>query len=184
MFETIALAVVAVLAVVLVIVLILAALKPDSFRVERKATVKADPGRVFPCINDFHNWVAWSPYEKLDPNMQKTFSGAASGKGAVYEWKGNDKAGTGRMEILESSAPITAGPSKITIKLDYLKPFEGHNTSEFTMSPRGDSTEVTWAVHGPSPFMMKIMHVFINMDKMLGKDFEAGLANLKAVAER
>jgi hypothetical protein len=88
------------------------------------------------------------------------------------------------MEILESSAPIAAGPSKITIKLDYLKPFEGHNTSEFTMSPRGDSTEVTWAVHGPSPFMMKIMHVFINMDKMLGKDFEAGLANLKAVAER
>ena len=179
MVETIALAVVSVLAVVVVVVLLLAAMKPDSFRVERKATVKADPGKVFPCINDFHNWAAWSPYEKLDPTMQKTFSGAGSGKGAVYDWKGNDKAGTGRMEILESSAP-----SKITIKLDFLKPFEGHNTSEFTMSPRRDSTEVTWAMQGPSPFMMKVMHVFINMDKMLGKDFEAGLANLKAVAER
>jgi uncharacterized protein YndB with AHSA1/START domain len=179
MFETIALAVAAVVAVVVVVVLILAAMKPDSFRVERRATVKADPGKVFLCINDFHNWAAWSPYEKLDPAMQKTFSGAVSGKGAIYEWKGNDKAGTGRMEILESSAP-----KKITIKLDFLKPFEGHNTSEFTMSPKGDSTEVTWAMQGPSPFMMKIMHVFINMDKMLGKDFEAGLANLKAVAER
>jgi hypothetical protein len=179
MVETIALAVVAVLAVVIVVVVILAALKPDSFRVERKAIVKADPGKVFPCINDFHNWAAWSPYEKIDPNMQKTFSGAASGKGAVYEWKGNNKAGTGRMEILESSAP-----NKVVIKLDFLKPFEGHNTSEFTMSPRGDATEVTWAMHGPSAFMMKVMHVFISMDKMMEKDFEEGLANLKAVVER
>jgi hypothetical protein len=184
MHETIALAVVAVLGVIAVVILILAALKPDSFRVERKTTVKADAGEVFLCINDFHNWAAWSPYEKLDPAMQKTFSGAASGKGAIYEWKGNDKAGTGRMEILESSLPGKMGPSKITIKLDFLKPFEGHNTSEFTMSPKGDSTEITWAMQGPSPFMMKVMHVFINMDKMLGKDFETGLANLKAVVER
>lgn len=179
MLVTIALAVVAVLAVVAAVVLILAASKPDSFRVERKATVKADPGKVFPCINDFHNWAAWSPFEKIDPNMRKTFSGAANGKGAVYEWSGNNKAGTGRMEILESSAP-----SKVTIKLDFLKPFEGHNTSEFTMSPKGDSTEVTWAMHGPSAFMMKVMHVFVSMDKMMGKDFEEGLANLKAVAEK
>jgi carbon monoxide dehydrogenase subunit G len=179
MFETIALAGVAVLAIVVVVVLILAASKPDSFRVERKATVKTDPGHVFQCINDFHNWAEWSPFEKIDPNMKKTFSGAASGKGAVYEWKGNNKAGTGRMEILESSAP-----TKITIRLDFLKPFEGHNTSEFTMVPKGDSTEVTWAMHGPSAFMMKVMHVFVSMDKMMGKDFEAGLANMKAVAER
>jgi len=179
MFMTITLAVVGVVAVVLIVVLILAALQPDNFRVERKATVKADPGKVFPCINDFHNWETWSPFEKLDPNMQKTFSGAGSGSGAVYEWKGNSKAGMGRMEILESLAP-----NKITIKLDFLKPFEGHNTSEFTMSPKGDSTEVTWAMFGNSPFMAKIMHVFISMDKMMGKDFETGLTNLKAVAEK
>jgi uncharacterized protein YndB with AHSA1/START domain len=175
----IALAIVAVIVVVLVIVLTMAASKPDTFRVERTATVKAGPENVFSFVNDFHNWAGWSPFEKLDPNMQKTFSGAASGKGAVYEWKGNNKAGAGRMEILESTAP-----SKIVIKLDFLKPFEGHNTSEFTMSPRGNTTEVSWAVYGPSPFMMKIMHVFMNMDQMMGKDFEAGLASLKTLAER
>jgi len=175
----IALAVVAVIAVALVIILIMAASKPDTFRVERTATVKADPGKVFSFINDFHNWAVWSPYEKLDPNMKKTFTGAGSGKGAVYAWKGNKDAGEGRMEILESTVP-----TKIVIKLDFLKPFEGHNTSEFTMSPRGNTTEVSWAVYGPSPFMMKIMHVFMNMDQFMGKDFEAGLANLKTVAER
>ena len=179
MFVTIALAVGGVIAVVLIVVLMLAASKPDVFRIQRAATVKAAPGKVFPCINDFHNWAAWSPYEKLDPNMKKTFSGAASGKGAVYEWEGNSKAGKGRMEIVDSTMP-----GKIVIKLDFLKPFEGHNTSEFTMSPSGDSTEIVWAMHGPSPFMTKVMHVFINMDKMLGKDFEAGLANLKAIAEK
>jgi uncharacterized protein YndB with AHSA1/START domain len=175
----IALAVVAIIVVALVIVLTMAASKPDTFRVERTATIKADPGKVFSHINDFHNWAAWSPFEKLDPNMQTTFSGAASGKGAVYEWKGNSKAGAGRMEILDSTPP-----SKIVIKLDFLKPFEGHNTSEFTMSPRGNTTEVSWAVYGPSPFMMKIMHVFMNMDQMMGKDFATGLANLKTVSER
>jgi hypothetical protein len=184
MLVTIALAVVGVLAVVLIVVLILAALQPDSFRVERKANVKADPGKLFPCVNDFHNWAAWSPFEKLDPNMKKTFGGAGSGKGAVYEWSGNNKAGAGRMEIIEASAPVNAGAGKVTIKLDFLKPFEGHNTSEFTMSPKGDSTEVTWAVYGASPFMAKIMHVFISMDRLMGKDFETGLANLKAVAEK
>ena len=175
----IALGVVAVIVIALVIIITMAASKPDTFRVERTATIKADPGKVFSSINDFHNWTAWSPFEKLDPNMQTTFTGAPSGKGAVYEWKGNSKAGAGRMEILESTAP-----SKIVIKLDFLKPFEGHNTSEFTMSPRGNTTEVSWAVYGPSPFMMKIMHVFMNMDQMMGKDFETGLASLKTVSER
>jgi hypothetical protein len=142
MFVTIALAFVAVVAVVVIVVLILASRQPDSFRVERKTKVNADAGNVFPCINDFHNWAAWSPFEKLDPQMKKTFSGAASGKGAVYEWDGNSKAGTGRMEIVESSEPINAGAGKVTIKLDYLKPFEGHNTSEFTMSPQGHGMAV------------------------------------------
>jgi len=180
----IALVVVAMTAAALAVVLMMAASKPDAFRVQRGTTIKADPTKVFSFINDFHNWAAWSPFEKLDPDMQKTFSGAASGKGAVYEWKGNNKAGAGRMEILESSSPSTAAPGKIVIKLDFLKPFEGHNTSEFTMSPRGNSTDVSWAVYGPSPFMMKIMHVFVNMDQLMGKDFEAGLANLKALSER
>ena len=111
--------------------------------------------------------------------MKKIYSGAANGNGAVYEWEGNGKAGKGRMEIMESSPP-----GKVTIKLDFIKPFEGHNIAEFTMQPNGDSTEITWAMHGPSPFSMKIMHVFMNMDRMIGKDFEAGLANLKAIAEK
>ena len=111
--------------------------------------------------------------------MQRSYSGAASGKGAVYAWEGNRNVGSGRMEILEA-----ASPSKIVIKLDFLKPFEAHNTAEFTMLPQGDATSITWLMHGPASFMVKVMHVFINMDKMVGKDFEAGLANLKRLVEK
>jgi hypothetical protein len=111
--------------------------------------------------------------------MKETFSGAASGKGSVYEWSGNNKVGQGRMEIIDTSVP-----NRVAIKLDFLKPFEGHNTAEFTMNPKGDSTEVTWAMYGPQPFMSKLMCIFINMDKMLGADFEKGLSNLKAIAEK
>ena len=111
--------------------------------------------------------------------MKRTYSGAASGRGAVYAWDGNKNVGSGRMEILEASAP-----SKVVIKLDFIKPFEGHNTAEFTMLPQGDATNLTWVMHGPTPFMMKVMHVFINMDRMIGKDFEAGLANLKRLTEK
>jgi hypothetical protein len=168
-----------VIALALLILLFLAAGKPDTFRVARSERMRADPGRIFANIDDFHNWQAWSPYEKLDANMSKTFSGSASGKGAVYEWNGNKDVGTGRMQILESSSP-----AKIVIKLDFLKPFEGHNTAEFTLTPQGDATEVTWAVFGPAGFMMKVMQIFVNMDHMMGKDFAAGLANLKALVER
>ena len=174
----IALGVVAVIVVALVIIMTMAASKPDTFRVERTATIKADPGKVFSHINDFHNWAAWSPFEKLDPNMQTTFTGAPSGKGAVYEWKGNNKAGAGRMEILESTAA-----SKIVIKLDFISPFEAHNIAEFTFAPQGGSTNVTWLMHGPAPLMSKVMQVFMNMDDMIGKDFATGLARLKRVAE-
>jgi hypothetical protein len=111
--------------------------------------------------------------------MKRTFSGPESGKGAVYAWDGNKNVGSGQMEILD-----TATPSKIVIKLDFIKPFEGHNTAEFTMLPRGGATEVTWAMHGATPFIGKVMHVFINMDRMIGKDFEAGLANLKKTVEQ
>ena len=167
-----------VVVVLIVAVLVYAATKPDTFRVRRATNIKAPPEKIFALINDYHHWVSWSPYEKLDPAMRRTYSGAASGTGAVYEWEGNSKAGKGRMEITD-----TAPPSKVVIKLDFVKPFEAHNIVEFTMEPTGASTNVTWDMHGPSPYLAKVMHVFFNMDRMIGKDFETGLANLKAVAE-
>src|SRR5450432_4798778 len=147
MFEIIAIIAV-VLAIVVAIVLILAATKPNTFSVQRATTVRAPPERIFPLINDFHQWGSWSPYENKDPAMKRSFSGASSGKGAVYGWDGNNNVGSGRMEILDSSAP-----SKIVIKLDFIKPFEGHNTAEFTLLPQGEATDVTWLMHGPAPFM-------------------------------
>jgi uncharacterized protein YndB with AHSA1/START domain len=167
------------LVVLIAAVLIIAATKPDTFRIERSANIKAPPERIFALINDFHNWAAWSPWEKMDPNLKRTFSGTASGTGAIYEWEGNKKVGQGRMEIKESS------PSrKITIQLDFLKPFEAHNTAEFTLDPVGDSTDVNWAMYGRQPFMFKVVKLFINMEKLVGRDFEAGLANLKAQTEK
>jgi hypothetical protein len=170
-----------VFAVLALIVLILAyaATKPDSFRVQRSISINAPSEKVFPLINDFHNWSAWSPWEKLDPAMKRTYSGAASGKGAVYAWEGNSEVGAGRMEIIES-----APPSKVLIKLDFTQPFEAHNTTEFTIGGKGGATQVTWAMYGPSPYLSKVMQVFVSMDRMIGKDFESGLANLKRVAEK
>ena len=168
-----------VLAIAIAVVLILAATKPDQFAVQRSTAVKAPPEKIFALINDFHQWGSWSPYEHKDPAMKRTFSGAARGNGAVYAWEGDKNVGSGRMEILEAAAP-----SKIVIKLDFYSPFEAHNTAEFTMLPQGDETRVTWRMHGPAPFMARIMHVFINIDKMVGKDFEFGLANLKRLAEK
>ena len=160
-------------------VLIYAATRPDSFRVQRSATVNAPPEKIAPLISDFHHWEAWSPWEKLDPAMQKTYGGAPAGKGAVYEWSGNSKAGAGRMEILDAS------PAKVSIQLDFLKPFEGHNLTDFTFDPQaGGGTRVDWDMHGPMPYLSKVMCVFVSMDKMVGKDFEQGLANLKTVAEK
>jgi uncharacterized protein YndB with AHSA1/START domain len=156
-----------------------AATRPDTFRVERTATIKAPPERIFPLINDFQRWGAWSPFEKKDPAMKRTLSGAPSGSGAVYEWDGNKEIGQGRMEIVES-----VPPSRVTLKLDFTRPFKAHNIVDFTLEPRGDSTQVTWAIHGPSPFISKVMGIVFNMDKMIGKDFEAGLAALKSVSEQ
>ena len=178
MFETIVIIAV-VLAIAIAVVLILAAAKPDTFSVQRGATMTAPPEKIFSLINDFHQWGKWSPWENRDPAMTRSFSGAESGQGAVYAWEGNKNVGSGRMEILD-----VATPSKIIIKLDFLKPFEAHNTAEFTMLPQGDATSVNWVMHGPAPFLSKMMQVFMNMDKMIGKDFEAGLANLKGLAER
>ncbi len=169
----------AVLALAIAAVLAYAATRPDSFRVQRTASVAAPPDRIFPFIDDFQKWEMWSPYEKRDPDMKRTRSGAGSGKGAIYTWDGNNQVGAGRMEILESQRP-----SRIAIKLDFIRPFEGHNTAEFTLVPKGAATDVTWAMYGPAPFVSKLMGVFIDMDRMIGKDFEAGLATLKATAEK
>lgn len=167
-----------VVVVLVAAVLILAASRPDTFRVQRSASIQAPPEKVFAYINDFNRWGAWSPWEKKDPAMKRTFGAVTSGKGAVYAWEGNQDVGQGRMEIAES-----VPPSKAVIRLDFVKPFEAHNIVEFALEPRGDATDVTWAMHGDTPFFAKIIHLFINMDRMVGRDFEAGLANLKAAAE-
>jgi uncharacterized protein YndB with AHSA1/START domain len=168
--------------VAVVAILIYATTKPDAFRVERTTTIKAPPEKVFALIDDFHNWPTWSPYEKKDPDMKRTHSGAASGKGAIYEWDGDKNVGKGRMEIIESSP--SSPSSRIVIKLDFLAPFEAHNTAEFTLQAQGDSTQVTWAMYGPANYVSKLMSVFFSMDKMVGDDFAVGLANLKAAAEK
>ena len=155
-----------------------AATKPDQFRVERSISIKAPAEKIFPHINNFHQWEAWSPYEKLDPAMKRTFSGTESGVGAIYAWQGDPKVGAGRMEILESTPS-----SSIKIKLDFHEPMEGHDRAEFTLAPQGDSTTVTWAMSGPAAYIMKVMGVFFDMDHMIGKDFETGLSNLKTLTE-
>jgi len=171
---------IAIIVVVLIAgVVILAAMKPDSFSVQRAATIKAPPEKVFALINDFKAWGAWSPWEKKDPAMKRTFSATTSGKGAHYAWDGNKDVGQGSMTVTES-----APPSKVVLNLDFIKPFEGHNIVEFTLTPQGDATSVNWLMHGPANFMSKIMQVFCSMDRMVGKDFETGLANLKAAAEK
>jgi uncharacterized protein YndB with AHSA1/START domain len=171
--------VLAIVVIGVVAVLAYAATKPDTFRVARSASIKAPPEKIFELISNLRGWGAWSPYEKRDPEMKRTFSGAETGKGAAYAWDGNKNVGAGRMEIIDASPP-----SRIVIKLDFLRPFEAHNTAEFTMERKGVSTTVTWAMHGPALFVGKVMGIFIDMDRMIGKDFEDGLANLKAVAER
>jgi uncharacterized protein YndB with AHSA1/START domain len=160
-------------------VLAFATTKPDTFTVQRSTTIKAPPEKIFAVVNDFHRWVDWSPWEKLDPAMKRTLGGAESGKGATYAWEGNGKAGAGRMEIIES-----APASKVGIQLDFIKPFEGHNVAEFTLTPQGDSTQVNWVMRGPTPFVSKLMQVFVSLDTMIGKDFDEGLANLKALTEK
>lgn len=172
-------AIIIVVIVLIIGVLAYAATKPDTFRIERTATIKAPPDKVHALINNFDAWAGWSPWEKKDPAMKRSRSGPASGKGSVYAWEGNKDVGKGSMEIAE-----TTPPSRVLVKLDFLSPFEAHNMAEFTLVPQGDSTQVTWAMYGPSPYISKLMTTFFSMDKMVGKDFEQGLANLKAQAEK
>ena len=188
MLKILAIIVVVVL-VVIAGILVYASTRPDSFRVQRSASIKAPPQKIFPLIDDLKAWAGWSPYEKKDPAMKRTFTGEQSGKGAVYEWDGNAQVGKGRIEITEASAP-----SSVTIKLDMIKPMEGHNIVNFTLEPRGGatpaastevtSTQVTWAMRGSCAYMAKLLGLFLDMDKMIGKDFEVGLGNLKTLAEK
>lgn len=171
--------IVATLAVAVAGVLLIAARQPDTFRVTRSATINAPPEKIYPLVADFREWGKWSPYETKDPGMKRTFSGAASGKGAGYAWDGNKEIGAGSMEITDATAP-----SKVSLKLDFTRPFEAHNTVDFTMTPEAGGTRVTWDMRGPTPLLGKVIHVFIDMGKMVGGDFEAGLAKLKAAAEK
>jgi uncharacterized protein YndB with AHSA1/START domain len=167
--------------VVIAVVAILsgAAVQPNTFNVKRSTSIKAPPEKIFPLINDFHRWAEWSPYEKLDPTMKRSLSGPASGRGAVYEWDSNGKAGKGRMEIVDSAPPL-----RLTIELDLQKPFETRNTADFALEPRGDSTVVTWVMRGPNLFIGKVMSMFKTVDDRVGKDLATGLANLKSIVEQ
>jgi hypothetical protein len=160
-------------------ILIYAALKPGVFRLQRSTSIKAPPERIFPLINDFKNWVAWSPWEKKDSALKRTYGGAESGKGATYAWVGNKDVGEGRMGILDATPS-----SRIAILLEFFKPFAARNNVEFALKSEGDTTIVIWTMEGPQPYLAKLMGVFINMEAMVGKDFDAGLAAMKAAAER
>lgn len=171
---------IALLAFVLIVgVLGYATTRPDTLRVQRSARINAPAEKIFPLIADLHTWSQWSPYEKVDPAMKKVYSGTPQGKGAVYEWDGNSNVGQGRMEIVDA-----ADANRVAIKLDFLRPLEGHNVAEFALVPHGAATDVTWTMTGPTPYIGKLIGVFIDMDNMIGKDFEAGLNGLKAIAER
>lgn len=167
------------LVVVIAVILIYASTRPDTFRVERSATFKSTPDKVFVQINDFHNWPAWSAWERKDANMQKTHSGAANGVGAVYAWEGNKDVGKGSMTITESIPN-----QKVQIKLDFISPFEGHNKADMVLQAQGDGTQVVWSMYGPMAFVPKVMGLFFDMDKMIGKDFEDSLNNLRTVVEK
>ena len=168
-----------IVAIAVIALLAYAATRADTFRIERSTSINAVPDAIFSLLTDFRRWAEWSPWEKLDPDLKRTHSGATDGKGAVYAWEGNKKVGAGRMEITQ-----VVPPSRVVIKLDFLRPFEAHNVTEFTLAAGGTATRVIWAMTGVNNFMGKLMSVFMNMDKMVGKDFETGLANLKAVAEK
>jgi hypothetical protein len=152
---------------------------PDTFQVQRAAEISAPPDRIYSILSDMRRSIEWSPYEKKDPDMKRTFSGPASGKGAIYEWDGDSNVGAGRIEIADVSPP-----NKVTLKLDMLRPFEASNIVDYTIEPKGNASTVTWSMHGPMPYLSKVMCVFFDIDKMVGTDFEEGLKSLKTVAEK
>ena len=166
------------LAVIVVVLAAVVAMQPSEFRVARTATVSAPPAAVFAQVNDLHKWEAWSPWAKLDPAAKNTFEGPSAGPGAVFKWSGNDEVGEGMMTLIDSR------PSElITIKLHFVRPFEDTQTSEFTFVPDAKQTIVTWSIYGEKNFISKAVCLFMNMDKMLGGEFEKGLAKLKELVE-
>lgn len=177
------------LLVALVALLAFAASRPNDFRVERSTVVQASPEQVFEHLESFARWSAWSPWEKLDPAMKRQYSGPEKGVGAAYHWVGNKQVGEGKMEIT-----AVKPAEQLLVKLDFIKPFTAHNIAEFTLQPLvsaqaegggsdAGACQVNWAMYGPSPFISKLMGLFFNMDKLIGKDFESGLASLKRIAE-
>jgi len=166
------------LVVIVAAVVVIVAVQPAEFRVVRSAAMSAPAPVVFAQANDFHNWQAWSPWAKRDPAMKQTFEGAPAGSGAVYTWSGNRDVGEGRMTITESR------PSELVrIRLEFLKPFAATNTAEFTFKPQGDQTLVTWSMAGRNGFVGKAIGLLMNMDKLVGGDFEKGLAQMKSIVE-
>jgi hypothetical protein len=157
---------------------IVIATRPSTFHVERSITIAAPAESAFAQVNDFHAWATWSPYEKLDPQMTRTFEGPRSGTGAIYSWSSKGKAGEGRMTIAKSELP-----SQVAIKLEFLKPFECTNTAAFTFTPAPEGTKVTWAMDAENTFLGKAASLVLDMDKLVGSDFERGLVDLKTVAE-
>ncbi|WEF33745.1 SRPBCC family protein [Pseudoduganella chitinolytica] len=166
------------LVVIATVIVALALMRPDSFEVRREIVIAAPPARVAGYLNDFHQWTAWSPWERLDPAMRRTFSGPPRGQGAAYAWAGNDEVGEGRMEIVEDGSP-----QRVVIEIDFVKPFASSNRAVFELTPQGSGTQVAWTMSGPAPFITKLVGLFVSMDEMIGDDFERGLRQLKAAAE-
>jgi uncharacterized protein YndB with AHSA1/START domain len=168
-----------VVAVAIVAVLVIASRRPDTLEVQRSTTIAAPPEKVYALIADFHNWPQWAPQDREDDTMVRTYQGAQQGVGAVSAWTARKTAGAGRAEITAATAPAS-----VVVTVDFTKPFVAHNVNEFALRIAGAGTNVTWTMHGTNVFIAKVMSVFVNMDAMMGKHFEAGLGNLKAVAEK
>jgi hypothetical protein len=166
------------LVVIILVVVAIIATRPAEFKISRSANIGAPADVVFAQVNDFHNWDGWSPWAKLDPAMKTKFEGAQSGTGAMYSWTGNDKVGEGKMTITDSKPT-----EKVAIKLEFIKPFAATNTATFDIKAAGDKSDVTWSMEGHNNFMAKAFSLFMNMDQLIGKDFEKGLAQMKTVAE-
>jgi len=178
MIKKILLGLVVFIVVLVVVFVCIVALQPSHYRIERSANINAPASVVFAQVNDFHKWEAWSPWAKIDPAMKQTYEGASSGTGAIYTWAGNNQVGEGRMTITESHPN-----DLIKIKLEFIKPWSATNATDFAFKPQGNQTAVTWTMDGDNNFMGKAFGLFMNMDKMVGGDFEKGLAQMKSVAE-
>jgi uncharacterized protein YndB with AHSA1/START domain len=169
--------IVIVVVTIIALILLFATTRPNIVRVQRSIAIDAPAEKIFPLLNDFHEWNRWAPQDKEDPTMTRSFSGTVNGKGAISDWDSKGSAGKGRMTIIDSSPP-----TRVVVQVDFVRPFTAHNVNEFTLEP-GSSTRVTWTMQGSRLYIMKVMGIFVNMDRVMGKHFESGLANLKNAAE-